>query len=296
MKIAVTGASGFTGRHFVQHAREAGHEVCFLEANLTDAEAVRLAVDRASPLDAVVHLAAISFVGHAGDADFYAVNTVGTCHLLSALAGLPASARPHKVLVASSANVYGNCESSPISETLTPAPVNHYAASKLAMEHMAMTFLDRLPVVITRPFNYTGPGQAASFLIPKLVDHFARKAPTIELGNLHVEREFNDVRLISDVYLKLLKDGEVGQVYNVCSGKPYSLERVIDLLKSLTGHSPEIRVNPRFVRANEVHRLCGDPGKLAARLGALPAYDLRECLARMLEAATAGHPTDAVTG
>lgn len=282
MKIAVTGASGFTGRHFVQHAREAGHEVCFLEANLTDAEAVRLAVDRAGPLDAVVHLAAISFVGHAGDADFYAVNTVGTCHLLSALAGLPASARPHKVLVASSANVYGNCESSPISETQTPAPVNHYAASKLAMEHMAMTFLDRLPVVITRPFNYTGPGQAASFLIPKLVDHFARRAAIIELGNLHVEREFNDVRMVVETYLKLLAHGEPGQIYNVCSGQPHSLQSVYDRLVRLTGHTPEIRVNPAFVRANEVHRLCGSPEKLAQCIGPLPGYDLNDTLTDML--------------
>lgn len=267
MRILLTGASGFTGRHFQAHATQAGHEVVPLHANLADPGSLQQGVQAAGPVDAVVHLAAISFVGHANDADFYAVNTVGSTHLLAALAGLPAADRPGKVLVASSANVYGNCPHSPIAETQPPAPVNHYAASKLAMEHMAMTFLDRLPIVISRPFNYTGAGQAKSFLIPKLVDHFARKAPTIELGNLHVEREFNDVRMVTDAYLRLLAKGVAGETYNVCSGKTYSLTDVLEMLTRITGHPIEVKVNPAFVRANEVHRLCGDPTKLLECVG-----------------------------
>lgn len=293
MRILLTGASGFTGRHFYEHASKTGHEVVPLHADLTDLASLQQGVRAAGPVDAVMHLAAISFVGHANDADFYAVNTVGTTHLLAALAALPASERPLKVLVASSANVYGNCQDSPIAETQPPAPLNHYAASKLAMEHMAMTFLDRLPIVITRPFNYTGSGQAKSFLIPKLVDHFVRKAPVIELGNLHVEREFNDVRMVTDAYLRLLDKGLTGEIYNVCSGKMYSLLDVIDVLTGLTGHSIEVRVNPAFVRANEVHRLCGDPSKLVFCIGQVSVINLAECLsaikAEMVETQNA-HP------
>lgn len=262
MRILLTGASGFTGRHFQAHATQAGHEVVPLHANLTDPASLRQGVQAAGPVDAVVHLAAISFVGHANDAEFYAVNTVGSTHLLAALAALPTADRPGKVLIASSANVYGNCQHSPIAETQPPAPINHYAASKLAMEHMAMTFLDRLPIVITRPFNYTGPGQAKSFLIPKLVDHFVRRASVIELGNLNVEREFNDVRMVTDAYLRLLNKGSAGEIYNVCSGKTYSLTEVIEILTRITGHNIEVKINPEFLRANEVHRLCGDPSKL----------------------------------
>jgi nucleoside-diphosphate-sugar epimerase len=278
MRILLTGASGFTGRHFQEHATQAGHEVVPLRANLTDLPSLQQGVQAVGPVDAVVHLAAISFVGHANDAEFYAVNTVGTTHLLMALAALPASDRPQKVLVASSANVYGNCQHSPIAETQPPAPVNHYAASKLAMEHMAMTFLDRLPIVITRPFNYTGPGQGQSFLIPKLVDHFARKASVIELGNLNVEREFNHVAMVTDAYLRLLAKGEPGQIYNVCSGKTYTLMDVIGILTRATGHSIEVKVNPAFVRTNEVHRLCGDPQKLVTCIGKLQEYTLEMSL------------------
>lgn len=185
MKILLTGAAGFTGHFFKSAAEAAGHTVVALQADLTDKAAVVDQVMQMNP-DAVVHLAAISFVGHADDSAFYRVNVVGTMNLLAALAALPT--RPRCVMLASSANIYGNCDTSPIAETQPAAPVNHYAMSKLAMEHMAMTYADRLPIVITRPFNYTGPGQAPHFLIPKLVSHFARKAETIELGNVHVER------------------------------------------------------------------------------------------------------------
>lgn len=281
MKILLIGASGFTGQHFQKAAQAAGHEVVPLGANLTDKAGLTAEVASVAA-DAVVHLAAISFVGHADESAFYAVNTVGTTNLLAALASLPAGQRGGKVLVASSANVYGNCLASPINEAQPPAPVNHYAASKLAMEHLALAWQDRLPIVITRPFNYTGPGQAGSFLIPKLVDHFARKAATIELGNLHVEREYNDVRTVVEVYLQLLSQGQSGQIYNVCTGQAYSLRDVLALLETLTGHRPAIATNPALVRANEVHTLRGDPGKLLATIEKMPSYTLTETLRNML--------------
>jgi nucleoside-diphosphate-sugar epimerase len=122
-------------------------------------------------------------------------------------------------------------------------------------------------------------------LIPKLVSHFARKAERIELGNLHVEREFNDVRMVCEVYLRLLDKGVPGQAYNVCSGQPYALQHVIATLEQITGHRMDVQVNPAFVRANEVHRLCGSTGKLVAAVGPLPAYGLEQTLPWMLEQA-----------
>ena len=282
MNILLTGSDGFTGRHFVQSATQAGHQVIRLNVDLTDSATVAAQVQGTQP-DAVVHLAAISFVGSADLAAFYAVNVIGTMNLLAALAALPRA--PVKVLLASSANIYGNCEASPIDENQAPAPVNHYAASKLAMEHMAQTFSDRLPIVITRPFNYTGVGQGGQFLIPKLVDHYARKAKRIELGNLHVEREFNDVRMVCNAYLALLDQGQPGEAYNVCTGQTYTLQNVLNMLTTVTGHKPDVQVNPAFVRANEVHRLCGNPNKLTTCAGPLSTYELSDTLQWMLEQA-----------
>lgn len=281
MKILLTGADGFTGKFFKSMAEAAGHEIFVITSDLTDKLGMLAEVASMMPADAVVHLAAISFVGHADDSAFYGVNVIGTMNLLDALAACPEP--PRAVLLASSANVYGNCEASPIVENQAPAPVNHYATSKLAMEHMARTYRDRLPIIISRPFNYTGPGQAPHFLIPKLVNHFACRANSVELGNLNVEREFNDVRMVCDAYIDLLVKGVPGEVYNVCSGQPYTMNYVIDQLEQITSHQIEVRVNPSFVRANEVHRLCGSPDKLIRCVEHLTHYSLRETLTWMLD-------------
>jgi len=279
LKILLTGAQGFTGRHFARAAAAAGHEVAPLNANLLDVRALEMEVSNLQP-EAVVHLAGISFVGHAYDRAFYDVNLFGTLNLLDALCRQDQSL--NCVLLASSANIYGNCDASPIAESQPPSPVNHYAMSKLAMEYMARTRLPQLPIVVTRPFNYTGPGQGDSFLIPKLVNHFAQRATTIDLGNLDVEREFNDVRTLCDAYLRLLQRGVPGETYNVCSGIPYTLLHILDALKRLTGHRMDTRVNPAFVRPNEVHRLCGNPQKLVSTIGELALRDLDDTLSWML--------------
>ncbi len=223
-------------------------------------------------------------MGHAHEEAFYNVNVVGTTNLLDALSNLRQP--PKMVLLASSANVYGNCEQSPIVEEQPLSPVNHYAMSKLAMELMARTYASKLSIVITRPFNYTGPGQDEAFVVPKLAKHFALRSPVVELGNLHVEREFNDVRMVCDAYLHLLDIGQPGETYNVCSGRPYKLQDVIDVLSRLSGHSIKTVVNPAFVRSNEVTRLCGSPGKLLdllARHGqSIEMPTLEDTLSRVL--------------
>ena len=260
-------------------ARVQGHAVHALQADLMQPKALENEVIRVKP-DYVVHLAAISFVGHADADAFYRVNVMGTLHLLDTLEAL--DTKPRRVLIASSANVYGNCTNSPITEEQLPAPVNHYAASKLAMEHMARTRLHRLPIFFTRPFNYTGTGQSRNFLIPKLVRHFAESKAEVELGNLDVEREFNDVRFVCDSYLRLLEHAIPGETYNLCTGRPYALRQVMDILTDLTGHHVQTRINPASVRPHEISRLCGDPGKLLHCIGSPIHFNLRDTLDWML--------------
>lgn len=286
LRIGLTGSLGFTGVHFTRAALAAGHVICPIQGDLTQSEALAQEVAgicQQGPLDAVVHLAAISHVAHADLDAFYRVNVVGTGYLLDAL--LEAGQSP-KVLLASSANVYGNTDQSPIQETLAPQPANHYAVSKLAMEFLAQTYAQRLPLFLVRPFNYTGPLHDESFLIPKLIRHFVEKRSSVSLGNLHVEREFNDVRMVCASYLGLLEKAHTGDVYNICTGQSYSLTQVLATLSEISGHAISVEVNPAFVRANEVHRLCGSPDKLRQALGVLPDFSLRDTLAWMLQEAT----------
>lgn len=279
MRIFVTGADGFTGRHFVRTALDQGHEVIAMQANLADKHGMTEELAKAEA-DAVIHLAAIAFVGHSEASAFYDVNVLGSTNLLDALVSI--SNRPKAVLLASSANVYGNCAESPITEQQQPAPTNHYAMSKLAMEYLARNYFDRLPILLARPFNYTGVGQSETFVIPKLVSHFAHKAELVELGNLEVEREFNDVRMVCNSYLSLLTKGMPGETYNICTGMPVNLREVISLLEDITDHSLMVRINQDFVRAGEVYRLCGSSAKLEKAIGSPTHIGLRETLSWML--------------
>ena len=280
-RILLTGADGFTGLHFTRIAAEHGHDIIPLSSDLTDPAALKAELARLS-FDHVVHLAGISAVTHADLEELYRVNLFGTLNLLSAIEASKQSVG--RVLVASSANVYGNCDVSPIAETVCPDPVNHYAMSKLAMEKMAMAYREALPLVFVRPFNYTGVGHDDRFVIPKIVNHFAKRSPVIELGNMHVQREFNDVRMVCRVYLDLLEKARKGEIYNLCSGATNSLGDVLDTLATLTGHKIEARLNPQFVRPNELARLAGDPSKLEACIGPLSRPSLGNLLEWMLDA------------
>jgi GDP-6-deoxy-D-talose 4-dehydrogenase len=283
MRILITGADGFTGEHFSRLAKSSGFEVHVLSADLTDQSAVNREVLECRPR-LVVHLAAISYVGHSNPMEFYEVNLFGTLNLMAALAQLPEP--PAKVVVASSANVYGNCQVSPVSENEPPAPINHYAMSKLAMEHMARAYFMHLPIVITRPFNYTGVGQNERFVIPKLVAHFKTRAPVVELGNLEVAREFNDVRMVCAAYLGLLQIGAPGETYNICTGRAFTLHEVINTLTQLTGHQIRVVTDPRLVRNSEIQRLYGSPEKLNNLFSSgnisVPDFTLKETLGAML--------------
>ena len=293
-RALLTGHDGFTGRYVARELEAAGYEVfglsraagegqaAVLNADLMDGEALGKVVD-AVGADVVVHLAAIAFVAHGNVDSIYQVNVLGTRHLLEALAA--ASTTPRLVVLASSANIYGNAGGTAIAEDVNPAPANDYAVSKLAMEHMARLWADRLPIVMTRPFNYTGVGQSTSFLIPKIVDHFRRGASDIELGNIRVWRDFSDVRSIAKAYVDLVEKAEPGSVFNLCSGRGHSLEEVLDLMGEIAGYRIRVRVNPGFVRANEVQRLVGDGQRLAAVTDALPGIPFPETLRWMYSSA-----------
>jgi nucleoside-diphosphate-sugar epimerase len=275
MRILVTGLNGFTGYYVKQELETHGHQVVGLTADLSNPDAVAKDVQNLRP-EGVIHLAAISFVGH-GDANaFYQVNLMGTRNLLDVLAKHADNIRC--VLLASSANIYGNATEGIIRESASPAPANDYAVSKLAMEYMAHLWLGQLPIVITRPFNYTGVGQSDSFLLPKIVGHFKRGERQIELGNLDVFRDFCDVRSVANACRRLVEKCPAGQTVNVCSGRGHSLREVIEMMEAVAGYRIEINVNPSFVRANEVRSLLGSAERLRNIIGEWDSPPLRETL------------------
>ena len=293
-RALVTGLGGFTGRYMSRELEAMGYEVIGLgqglpagkndySIDLRDAEGLTNAVAEIQPR-VVVHLAAIAFVAHGDVSDIYTSNIVGTRNLLAALASC--NKKPDKVLLASSANVYGNARVPTLDETCPARPENDYAVSKYAMELMSRQWRDVMPIVIARPFNYTGVGQSSSFLLPKLVDHFARRAARVELGNIDVYRDFNDVRMVAAAYGRLLDRGAPGEIYNVCSGHAYSIKDVLSMLSDLAGYTINVDINPAFVRENEVKRLVGSSAKLAGAIGEIRQIPLAETLEWMYRVQT----------
>lgn len=291
-RALITGIEGFTGQYLRSEMEAAGWEVfgigtrdksgdpTYRKVDLLDTSALSTWIDLVSP-DVVIHLAGIAFVGH-GNADaIYKINLIGSRNLLAALAASPKI--PDAILLASSSNVYGNLEGGVLKESTAPCPANDYAVSKLAMEHMARLWLDQLPIIIARPFNYTGVGQKETFLLPKIVGHFRQKSPVIELGNIDVYRDFSDVRSVVHAYRRLIEERPIGETVNICSGKTFSLREVLDMVEGLTGHKLTVKINPDFVRKNEVISLSGSSEKLKSIIGDWHTPPLEKTLQWMLE-------------
>jgi len=278
--VLITGGGGFTGIHLTQHLKESGFEVHQLESDLVNREAVFSEVVHLD-IGFVVHLAAMSFAAESNITEIYKVNIKGSLNLLDSL--VAKKDRPKKVIMASSATVYGNQEETILSEDLCPQPVSHYGCSKLSMEHLSRSYQKYFPITFLRPFNYTGVGHGEQFLIPKIVAAYKAGDRNIELGNLDVSREFNDVRDVCQIYEQFISSSIEGETCNVCSGKAISLMDIISLMNNIAGYEMNVSVNPDFVRDNEIKSLSGDIGKLKSFLNYEFNYDIKDTLRWMYE-------------
>jgi nucleoside-diphosphate-sugar epimerase len=290
-RVLITGGSGFTGRHLAAAIRAVGGQVSALSnspmegdqsalwdgmftADICDRKAVMAAVKTVDPTH-IIHLAAISATRHEDVSIYETVNVQGSSNVLHAAK----EAAPHlrQIVMASSAAVYGLPGEQPVSEDRPPAPENAYGRSKLEMEKLARE--SGLPILIFRPFNYTGPGQPDHFVVPKLVASFIQREPILELWETVSVREFGDVRDAVAAYLTLMAQGTEG-TFNLCTGQGNSIQTVINTLKSITGHSPTIK---RTGAPGKLLTLVGDRSKLSAAGAADPVYSLEDTLRSMLE-------------
>lgn len=274
MRVALTGAGGFTGRFVTGALERAGATPVVLDVDLRDLQAVGAAVE-ATDFDRLIHLAGHAFVDADDWRPFYEVNQLGTFNLLDAVARVRPGAR---CILASTAQVYGPGAEGLIAEDAPTRPFNHYAIGKRAMEQGAELWRYRLEIVVTRPFNYTGVGQSTQYLVPKIVDHFRRRADVIELGNTWVRRDFSDVRAVAEAYAGLALVETAPPLVNIASGTVSSIGDIVDRLGALSGHRIRIEVNEAFVRKDDVEVLGGDATLLRH---ALPGWRPRDLAATL---------------
>ena len=155
--------------------------------------------------------------------------------------------------------------------------------SKYAVERLAENYFDKLNIIVTRPFNYTGIGQDENFLIPKIVKHFKENKRVIELGNLDVSREFNDISYVCEAYKKLLECEKKSEVVNIASNRGIKLLDVIDIMNKISNYNIEVKVNPAFVRKNEIKSLTGSTVKLFGMIGYIKQKEFKDTLVEMYE-------------
>ena len=294
-RVLITGGDGFTGYYVARELVLRGWEVWKAGLRPTNIERQYVyldllkkksfsAINNIVRPNAVVHLAAASFVDYKDPDIYYRTNLIGTKLLLDTL--LKCSVRPQHTILASSAAVYGNNGPEALSEGSTLCPANDYGVSKLATEFLAHTYSDELVITITRPFNYTGVGQSDKFLVPKIVKHFLEKSPRIPLGNLEVSRDFSDVRDIAKYYADILEAAPHRKVINLCSGRCYRLTEVLNICRELSGQNPKIATEPTLMRASDITTLRGDRHVLNGLAAKSEIIPLEKTLAWMLSKET----------
>ena len=305
MRVLITGAAGFVGRHLAALCTGEGAQITGLgrypkqdasgryeQVDLTDAEAARAAVARTRP-ERVFHLAAEASVARSWESpgEVMENNVRSTLNLLRAVC---AQAPDAAVLVACSGEEYGPVppDRLPVTEDEPLRPQNPYAVSKAMVDLLAGFYADAhgLRVVRARSFNHAGPGQSDVYVVSSFARQVAEAeaaAPAegravIDTGNPGSRRDFTDVRDVVRAYWLALERAEPG-AYNVCSGVSTS---VADILAGLAEHTPlqlERRTDPARLREHEVMEIRGSHDKLSGATGWQPEVELRDTLRDTLD-------------
>jgi GDP-4-dehydro-6-deoxy-D-mannose reductase len=299
MKVLVTGAAGFVGRHMVAELLAAGHDVVPLvhgaadglpspvSCDITDAAALAGTVARVKP-EGCVHLAGIAFVpkGWSEPNLVQTVNVVGTVNLLEAFRIHAPRAR---IVVASTSQVYGNPQHrTPLPEDAPMMPENPYAVSKMAADLTALLYAKRygMHAVTARPANHIGPGQSTDFVVPAFASQIAaiaagRHEPVMRVGNLESEREFTDVRDVASAYRLLLDKGKAGSAYNIATDRFVKIGDVLRKLCEQAGAQPRLETDPNLFRPTDTQARL-ETSRLRLETGWAPRYSLDDTLRDVL--------------
>jgi GDP-4-dehydro-6-deoxy-D-mannose reductase len=309
MRALITGFTGFVGSYLAEALLERGVEVYGLyrwrsrlenvlhlqdrvhlvEGDIADAAAMRRVLSVARP-EEVYHLAAQSFVPTSWTSPGATLDTnvQGELNLFEAVRQLGMNPR---IQVAGSSEEYGfvRAEELPITEEQPLRPLSPYAVSKVAQDLLAYQYHRSygLDVVRTRGFNHTGPRRGQVFVSSNFAWQLARiergeMEPVIKVGNLQARRDFTDVRDIVRGYILALQKGEAGEVYNLCSGKAWSIQEILDYLLSQSKAKVSVEFDPARARPSDVPVLEGSAAKFEGVSGWKPQIPFERTLEEIL--------------
>ncbi len=312
MRVLITGITGFAGSHLadyilenhpgtkvfglvrwrsrmenILHIRE---RLQLVEADLKDMVSLKKCLEEVKP-DRIFHLAAQSFVPTSWKcpSETFAINAVGQIHLFEAVLSLGISPKIH---IAGSSEEYGlvNSDEIPMKETNPLRPLSPYAVSKVAQDLLGWQYFKSygLRVVRTRGFNHTGPRRGEVFICSNFAKQIVeieskKRKPVLLVGNLEARRDFTDVRDIVRGYWLCSERGEDGDVYNIGTGKTYSMKEILEMLLAISNIDVKIEVDPQRLRPSDVPVLLSDSSKFKKLTGWEPKIPLRQSLQDLLE-------------
>ncbi len=321
LRVLITGINGFVGSHLCHYLNKLGHQVFGTDitpipalrehpnrarqaknegaegietlpaelfySDITDFSSIKAVLEKTRP-EWIFHLAGITSVAEAekNPVPTYQINTLGTLKLLLAVHQLRLPAR---ILIVSSADVYGRAEK-PRSESDPPCPLTAYARSKLLAEEIGRLYYQTwgMDIVIVRAFSHTGPGQEPKFVFPKVAFHIAQvekgnAEAVLKMGNLAIRRDYTDVRDIVRAYVLTMENCLSGETYNVTSGNAIRLQDGVETLLKLARKTVQVQPCEAEQRPYDIPYLSGDCEKFKAVTGWQPEIPLEKTLADLLD-------------
>jgi len=290
MKILITGISGFVGSHLAEYcltmpgvevygtilSHHLGDEmkrigqikdkIKLFECNLTSRIAVERVLQEVKP-DKIFHLAAQSFVKVSWDGpeDTIFNNIMSELNIFEACRNL--NINPI-IQIAGSSEEYGLVLENeiPVKETNPLRPLSPYAVSKIGQEMLGYQYYKSygLKVILTRAFNHEGPGRGEQFVTSTFAKQIAqiekgKQKPIVKVGNLQAQRDYTDVRDVVRAYWLATEKCELGKPYNICSGKVWKIEKVLEFLLSLSNKKDiKVEQDTERMRPSDVQILKGD--------------------------------------
>ena len=314
MKILITGFSGFVSFHFVEYLYN--HDIkaevygisrrkplfnyekyqdklkiFFYEMNLLEQEKLLQLLEQIEP-DYVLHLAAFSSVAYSWK--YPEESFKNNCNIFLNLINAIKKVSPYcRILSIGSSEEYGNVvqENLPIRENNVLSPLSPYAVARVAQEQLSKIYVDAwgMQIIMTRSFNHIGPRQDERFVVPSFIKKISaiknsgKTEGIIETGDISIVRDFIDVRDVADAYYKLLINGTVGEVYNICSGRATKLSEIIQIIAEETGVKVTTSTKPEFIRPNDNREIVGSYYKIQTELGWFPSIALTDTIKDMLK-------------
>ncbi|MFQ5807445.1 MAG: NAD-dependent epimerase/dehydratase family protein [Phycisphaerae bacterium] len=305
--LFVTGAEGFTGRHLVEYLRRRGYEVIggvrnrarklaferrygkALVCDVSDAINVARAIASVKP-DGVIHLAGTAQPQAANAEPLAAYQSIvtGWANMLDAIRRVVPRAR---AVLTSTCEVYGNAggDERPLSEDAPLAPVNTFGSLKATAESIARTFFQNYHtnVTIVRPFHYTGAGQSEDFFFGSVAKRLAEWDPSaqgnqLQLPDLNFKRDLLHVSDMVEAYACLLEEGRPNEVYNVCSGRTWTVREIVELIVRAMGRTVSVSDLPTD-EDGQVPWLCGDNSKACSEFGWQPRYTIEQAVTELTQ-------------